>query len=283
MRRRLRLLFLAYAFPPSRAIGAVRGWNIAKHLARRGWDVDVVTVNPSLLADPEPGRNVMADCQRENIRLRTTDCGGRLLLAGWLKPRWWEPRLAAGAARRAAALFRIDSTQGWVRSAVRACESLQPGDVDVVMASAPPYTAFEAAEKIASRLQSPLVLDYRDLWSQNPHYHNFANQGIRRREAKLLTTARGAMVVSPSMADCLRADFKMARRVTVVTNGYDADEFAGVAAERFDDFAVVYAGKVLSARTHGAAVGGRDCAGECIETASPHPPALLRPRPGARG
>lgn len=243
MTRRPHLLFLAYAFPPSRAIGAVRCWNIAKQLARCGWDVEVVTVNPELLSDPEPGRNVVADCEREHIRLRPTDCAGRLMLGGWLKLRWWEPRLAASVVRRAVASFGIDPTVGWVRSALRACESLQPGDVDLVLASAPPYTAFWAAEKIAKRLCAPLVLDYRDLWSQNPHYGQFANKRIRQREAKLLATARGVMVISPSMADCLRAEFRSARRVAVVTNGYDTMEFSDVAPEAFDDFAVVYAGR----------------------------------------
>jgi len=46
--RRPKLLFLAYHFPPSQAVGSVRAWNMAKYLARLGWEVTVITPDPSL-------------------------------------------------------------------------------------------------------------------------------------------------------------------------------------------------------------------------------------------
>jgi len=250
MNRPPKLLFFAYAFPPSRAIGAVRCWNIAKHLSRRGWDVEVVTPNPQQLTNPEPGRDVQVDCQRENIHLRETGCDWRLLMGGWLKLTWWQPRLLAKVARRATGSLGIDPTVGWINAAVKACDSLEPGDVDVVLASAPPYTAFEAAAIVARRIKAPLVLDYRDLWSQNPHYGKLASKKIRQREASLLAGAHGVTVVSPSMADCLKSEFKQTPPVTVITNGYDAEEYVEIVPERFDDFAVVYAGRFYPPRSN---------------------------------
>ena len=41
-----RLLFLAYFFPPMQIIAALRTWNMAKQLVRRGWQVSVVTPSP---------------------------------------------------------------------------------------------------------------------------------------------------------------------------------------------------------------------------------------------
>ena len=243
MDRPPRLLFFTYAFPPARAIGAVRCWNIAKHLARHGWDVEVVTIAPELLADPQPSVDVRADCMREKIRLRPTGCDWCLLTGGWLKIPPWQPRSLARIARRAADWAGIDPTAGWISASERACESLRPGDVDAVFVSAPPYTGFVAAAHVARRLQAPLVLDYRDLWSLNPHYTNFASKKIRRREAKLLAAAQGVTVVSPSMAGCLRREFNFTKPLEVVTNGYDTEEFEGISPERFDDFAVVYAGR----------------------------------------
>src|SRR5215813_12710469 len=38
-----KLLFLAWNFPPNRAVASVRTWNIAKHLSRLSWNVTVVT------------------------------------------------------------------------------------------------------------------------------------------------------------------------------------------------------------------------------------------------
>ncbi len=243
-----KLLFFTYAFPPCRAIGAVRCWNMAKHLARRGWEVEVVTLDPGCLAMPEPGLKIDQACAAENIRLRRTDCGGRFLSGGWLKLGWWQPRLLAGLARRVAGYVGVDPTGAWVQAAERACGSLRPGEVDVVMASAPPYTAFVAGARVACRLQAPLILDYRDLWSQNPHYGKFANGRIRRREAALLALARGVTTVAPSMEECLRLWFDLNAPMSVVTNGFDAEEFGGVAPEAFADFAVVYAGRFYPPR-----------------------------------
>jgi hypothetical protein len=45
---RPKLLFLVWNFTPVQTIGSVRTWNIAKHLARLGWDVTVVTPEPKL-------------------------------------------------------------------------------------------------------------------------------------------------------------------------------------------------------------------------------------------
>jgi glycosyltransferase involved in cell wall biosynthesis len=243
MTRKPRLLFFAYAFRPSQAIGAVRCWNIAKHLGRRGWDVEVVTLRPELLAHPEPGLDIHPVCEQEKIRLRGTDCGGRLLSGGWLKLRWWQPRLLAGLARRGAAYLGMDCTHGWIAAAERACAPLRAGDVDAIYASAPPYTGFEAAARVARRLGTPLVLDYRDLWSQNPYYENRDNQGIRRREEALLAQAWGVTTVAPSMADCLRGEFNLVKPLAVVTNGFDTEDFVGIEPAVFEDFAMVYAGR----------------------------------------
>src|SRR5688572_6713450 len=37
--KRPKLLLLVWSFPPAPAIGSVRTWNIAKHMARLGWEV----------------------------------------------------------------------------------------------------------------------------------------------------------------------------------------------------------------------------------------------------
>jgi glycosyltransferase involved in cell wall biosynthesis len=243
MNKNPKLLFFTFAFPPSRAIGAVRCWNIARHLARRGWEVEVVTPDAVLLASPDPGIHVASRCREEKIRLRPTDCNGRLLLGGWLRLRWWEPKLLSKIARRVVSMAGIDPTIGWVSAATRACGALVPGSVDMVFVSGPPYTAFTVAAKVAQRLRVPLILDYRDLWSQNPHYRELANSKVRRQEMELLAAARGVTAVSPSMAECLRNEFRLSLPVTTITNGYDASEFETIVPEVFDDFAIVYAGR----------------------------------------
>ncbi len=51
--KRPKMLFLACYFPPVHGSACVRTWNMAKYLARLGWDVTVVTPDPSLWRNVE--------------------------------------------------------------------------------------------------------------------------------------------------------------------------------------------------------------------------------------
>lgn len=244
-----KLLFLAYPFPPARAIGAVRCWNIARHLAQRGWQVEVVTVDPRALANPEPNLDLAEDCRRAGLRLRETPPPARLLGGGWFRLRWWQPRPLARLLRRATTVLGIDPAERWASLAVARCADLPLGSVDVVLASGSPFCAFAAASRLARRLATGLVLDYRDLWTGNPHFPPRSRARIRRREQRALSAAHGITVVSPSMAESLRADFQPDAPVEVVTNGFDPEEFSSLAPEVFPEAAVVYAGRFYPPRS----------------------------------
>src|SRR3989442_15204150 len=50
---RRRLLLISYHFPPGQAVGALRWEKLAGFAAERGWGLDVVTLDPSALPDPD--------------------------------------------------------------------------------------------------------------------------------------------------------------------------------------------------------------------------------------
>ena len=62
-----KLLLLAHPFPPCRAVGAVRTWNIARYLARSGWDVTVVTPDPSVWRRPDDPQGSESRMQEARI------------------------------------------------------------------------------------------------------------------------------------------------------------------------------------------------------------------------
>lgn len=51
-----RLLLISYHFPPGRSAGSLRWQKLARFVAERGWLLDVVTLDPSGLSAPDPGR-----------------------------------------------------------------------------------------------------------------------------------------------------------------------------------------------------------------------------------
>ncbi|GKS64536.1 hypothetical protein YTPLAS72_18400 [Nitrospira sp.] len=83
--RRPKLLFLAYPFPPAKAPGCVRTWNIAMHLTRLGWDVTVVTPDPAILRNVEDDGKVSLELEREGIKRILTGQEWRCLAPNNLK------------------------------------------------------------------------------------------------------------------------------------------------------------------------------------------------------
>jgi glycosyltransferase involved in cell wall biosynthesis len=241
-RRRPRLLFVTYAFPPATGAGTVRVWNIAKYLARSGWAVTVLTLAPALRRRVERAQTVESDLGREGIGRLTSDHRWRWLAAENLKISnnglaW----LVGGIGRRVAGRLGIDPTIGWVKPAERACAKLNKGDIDVVLASGAPFSAFSLARRLSDRLGCPYVLDYRDLWSRN---HFSPVPGAVRKEAALVEGSAAVTTVSPSYGSVMASQFAAGPKLHIVSNGYDAEELSAVAPERFDHFAIVYAGKL---------------------------------------
>jgi glycosyltransferase involved in cell wall biosynthesis len=241
--RHPKLLFLAYCFPPASAIASVRTWNMAKYLARLGWDVTVVMPHPSLWRHAHNLEMAELAIRREGIKCILTDHRWRCLQPGSLKcwnraPGW----VAGGICRTISRRLGIDKGVGWGHAAERACEALTANDVDIILATGTPFTSFTIAKHLSERFGCPYVLDYRDPWTGNPHASHAARPAIVRREARLLAGCAAVTIVSPSWARALHDRFGLGSKIHVLTNGYDPEELIGVEPYDFGHFAIVYAG-----------------------------------------
>ena len=239
----LKLLFLAHPFPPFRTIASVRTWNIAKYLARSGWDITVVTIHPSLLRHVDHPKETDANLEREGIRRILTGHRWRCLVPDDLK--WWNQGLGwlvGGVCRRIARHRGIEREIGWIKAAEQACSALTSEDVDLILASGPPFASFKLAKRLSERLGRPYVLDYRDPWTRRSRSARQARAAAVREEERLLAGCAAVTVVSPSMSLAMDRRFGLGPKLHVVTNGYDPEEPACVEPYNFDHFAIVYAG-----------------------------------------
>lgn len=238
-----RLLYLAHGFPPAPPIGAVRAWNAARTLTGLGWSVTVVTPAPEVWLSPNEPELIEREVREAGVRRILTGHGWPMLLPESL--RWREgraSRLAGGACRVAARRLGLDNGFGWAGSVEDACADLRKGDFDLVLATGGPFISFRVARRLARRLSCPFVMDYRDPWTGNPHGPARPSAATAREEAGLLRDCALATVVSPSWAALIGESFGVREKLRVVTNGFDPATFARVEAERFDHFALVYAG-----------------------------------------
>ena len=243
MSERLRLLFLAYDFPPINNIACVRAYNIAKWLTCKSWEVTVVTPNESAWRRAGGATDLHEDLSRQGIRCMRTEHRWLSLLPAPAEGRRYGLAWAAGGvSRRIASALGIERESGWIREAEKACSSLSPDDVDVILASGPPFAAFGLARRVAERLGRPYVLDYRDLWTGNPHARHPPTQRMIERERDLLESSAAATGVSPSLLESLREQFGDRKALHVISNGFDPGEMALVPKLAFGHFAIVYAG-----------------------------------------
>lgn len=241
--RRPNLLFLAYSFPPVQAIASVRTGNIAKYLARLGWEVTVVTPDPSVWRNVEDCEKVSMELDREGIGRILTGHRWRCLepihLNCWDQNLGW---FAGGVCRTIARHLGIDSNVGWIKAAERACSTLSPKDVDVILASGPPFGAFRLAKQLSDGLGRPYVLDYRDPWTGNPHAGRPSRLAAIRKEASLLEGCAAITMVSPSWGIALDRCFGVGAKLHVIPNGYDSGEMAAIKPYDFGHCAIVYTG-----------------------------------------
>lgn len=241
--KRPSVLFLSWAFPPVNAPACVRTMSIAKYLARSGWKVTVLTPDPVVFRRVENADHVEAILEKEGIRRVLTGHWLTCLIPDHLK--CWNAGLgwlAGGVCRTMARYCGIESDVGWSMTVERACATVNPSDVDVILVSGPPFGAFGAAERLSSRLGKPFVLDYRDPWTGNPHAGQQASPVLIRAEARLLRKCAAVTIVSPSWGEGLVKRFGIGSKLHVVPNGFDVDEGKNVRPHEFGHFAIVYAG-----------------------------------------
>ncbi len=236
---RPKLIFLAHPFPPVNAIASVRTWNIAKHLASLGWDVTVVTPNPSVWRHVENVEETERLVAQTGISLILTHHNLRFLSPFHLRCGGFGLGLPGKVFRLISRHLGIDRDIGWCKPVKQACSALTAKDADVILATGPPYVAFALAQFLSERLSRPFVLDYRDPWADNPHW-NYPE--AQKHEAKVLDMASAVTTVSSSCASLLQQRYCLGEKLHVVTNGYDVEDLQLVEAYEFGHFAIVYAG-----------------------------------------
>lgn len=202
-----------------------------------------MTLDPSVWRRIDDPGEIEREVEKEGIKRILTDHRWRCLARDEIKS--WNDGLGwfAGGICRVVARHRgLDNGIGWIAAAERACATLSKGDVDLILATAPPVSAFRLAEKLSNRLACPYVMDYRDPWTQNPHKRPAHPKRVEE-EARLLAGSVAATIVSQSWAEALDRQHGLGSKLHVITNGYDPEELAEVEPVNFGHFAIVYAGR----------------------------------------
>jgi glycosyltransferase involved in cell wall biosynthesis len=147
-----------------------------------------------------------------------------------------------------------DSRAGWYRFAVmKGSRAIRREKPDIIMATAPPYTALLVAEKLARKFNIPFVADFRDPWTGYSDF-NPATKWHRDKaghyEKKIIH--RAALVISTTETTTTnwRKQFpdQPAEKFVTITNGFDLADWVGLTDESDALFKVAHVGQLFYGR-----------------------------------
>ncbi len=123
---------------------------------------------------------------------------------------------------------RVDGGFAWAtRAASLAIDALRDDPPALVLASGPPFSMFLAARWVARHFGVPLVLDYRDEWTECPFDFVDSGPDDRRYEAACLADAAAVIFTTESHRRHQLAVFAALRpeRTHLLPNGWEPDDF----------------------------------------------------------
>jgi hypothetical protein len=242
-----KLLFVSYYVPPRPGVATARTRMLLAKLPSLGWEVTPVTAR---LDGTATG---VLETRYVDVRAlvkRAIGLGnGSTHAALQTAPAAFGARI--GLRQRAALLgFQLttypDAQIGWLLGLGDLARLLHAGNFDAVISSAPPFTTNLMLRSVGPGI--PWLADFRDLWTDSDAYSSrlrrFFDALLERwslRHATALTT------LSEPMAQALRLRHP-GKRVEVIANAFDAEEWQAVPFEMELRCTLLYAGSLYHGR-----------------------------------
>ena len=112
------------------------------------------------------------------------------------------------------------------------------------MTTSPPISTHLIGSKAKTILGSPWIADLRDLWTENlAHSNPMLNRLQTGLERRTLAEADALVTVSNPWAARLQEKYP-SQKVSVITNGFDPDDFVGIPKKLTEKFTITYAGRL---------------------------------------
>jgi glycosyltransferase involved in cell wall biosynthesis len=187
---RRRLLCIYQHAPTPGAPGIYRHRLYLAELARRGWDVDLVSTPVNYMRGTVPERYAGKPYVRETIDN---------VVHHWV---WAAPSVHRSRMHRAANYASFATT-----ATIRGATLQRP---DVIWASSPPLPVGTVGELLAARFRRPWVLEVRDLWPESAVSVGWLREGallyraLDRLARRYARRADAALVPTPGLAEPLR-------------------------------------------------------------------------------
>ncbi len=255
-----KILVITYYWPPSGGSGVQRWLKFVKYLVRLGWEPYVFTPeNPhvqiqdaSLLKDVPDSVEVIKFPIWEPYQTFNK-------LSSWLGKKSDQPMDFVAIEKRSpfqkisawvrGNFFIPDARMFWVKPSVAyLSDFLIRNQIEKIVTTGPPHSVHLIGLKL-KKMNNVLhwIADFRDPWSEWDLLDTFslsllARKKHQRLEREVLQTADQVITVTPYYVK--RFEALSGRQIELITNGFDEDDFKGIARTRTSKFTIRHIGGV---------------------------------------
>ena len=252
-----RVLVIAFSYPPSPRVGALRPGGLAKYLPQFGWSPIVLTSSLDGVSRDQPDvvgtkyRNLLAEWKARFRLDATRGIHQQLGLALASEPKGKLLHTRVLRALKTAVTYP-DETKGWISFAVNAiAEIAAKHRIDAIISTAPPFTTHMVGAQAKRILNCAWVADYRDLWNTNTLTMGEATGLMawarRITERNVLRQVDALVTVSEPWAERLQARYPQ-QKVACIENGFDEEDFPFTRYDLTPQFTITHTGQLYQGR-----------------------------------
>jgi len=236
-----KVLIITYYWPPTGGAGVQRWLKFSKYFRKLGWEPVIYTPsNPdfpindeTLLEDVLPHMEILRtpinepyDIYRKIMRKKKTETVNQ----GFLSEGKENSFLQSAMIWVRGNFFIPDARKFWIKPSVAyLSDYMKQHKIDAIISTGPPHSMHLIAMGLKHKFNIPWIADFRDPWTQIDFYSqlklsSFADKKHKKLENNVLTRADKVVTISKTCGTDLE---KLGnRKVDVITNGFDIDDFA---------------------------------------------------------
>jgi len=256
-------LIITYYWPPSGGSGVQRWLKFTKYLRDFNWEPVIYTPeNPeipvedsSLQNDIPEGITVLKKriwepylFYKKFLRQKGED----KIQTGFLTEKKKPKRKEKISVWIRGNFFIPDARKFWIRPSVKYLTTyLKKNPVDIIISTGPPHSMHLIAQRLKKKLNIPWLADFRDPWTNIDFYKDlkltrWADKKHRKQEQSVIKEADSLIVVG----NTLKKEYQNlgAKNVSVITNGYDQDDFMNDDVCLDKKFSIMHAGTITYSR-----------------------------------
>ena len=214
--KRIKILLIAYYFPPLGGAGVSRPLSLFKKLPQFDIDVDVLTVKNISYRTYEP--ELLENLDTDRIyRTGSLDPQRILYLLGMRKIK--EKTISKG--RSLIDSFFPDSKIGWVKQALKTGRVLvENKQYDAIISTSPPISTHLVAKKLSKEFSIPYIADFRDFWTSYKPKDWYSDRRKIEKATKLLKDIRTSASKVVSVSEPIQ---KYLQTGEIIYNSYDEE------------------------------------------------------------